>query len=170
MHVRRLTYSALLISLSVIATRFLSIQTPILRIGFGGIPILLIGLAFGPASGFVSGALADLVGFFSFGKGDFFPGFTVSAGLVGVIAPLILGKQRFNSSYRRLLLAVAISQVFTSLVLDTYWLTLLTGKTAAVLLPVRLLNQTVMIPLITGLVFALRRVLARFLPGSLTAE
>lgn len=160
---RRLTYSALLISLSVVATRFFSIQTPILRIGFGGIPILLIGLAFGPAWGFASGALADLVGFFSFAQGSFFPGFTLTAGLVGAIAPMLLGRQRLGSSYWRLFLAVALSQVVTSLILDTYWLTLITGKTAVVLLPVRLLNQLVTIPVTTSIVYGLRRVLARYL-------
>lgn len=160
---RRLTYSALLISLSVVATRFFSIQTPIVRIGFGGIPIILVGLAFGPAWGFASGALADLVGFFTFAQGSYFPGFTLTAGLVGTIAPWLLGKQRLSSSYGRLLLAVALSQVATSLLLDSYWLMLITGKTAALLLPVRALNQLVMIPLITSIVYGLRKVLSRYL-------
>lgn len=161
MTTRRLTYSALLIALSIIATRWFSIQTPVIRIGFGGVPILLVGIAFGPVWGFFSGALADLTGFFAFAQGSYFPGFTLTAGLVGTVVPLLLGRQRFSSSFLRLLVAVACSQVLTSLVLDTYWLTLLTGKTAAVLLPVRALNQIVMIPLTASLAFALRRLLAR---------
>ena len=59
---QRLTGSALL-ALSIIATRFLSIQTPIVRIGFGGVPIILAGLLFGPGWGFAVGALADLISF-----------------------------------------------------------------------------------------------------------
>jgi ECF transporter S component (folate family) len=158
---RKLTYSALLIALSVILTRFLSIQTPILRIGFGGLPILLAGLAFGPAWGFLCGALADLVGFFSFAQGSFFPGFTLTAGLTGAIAPLLLSERRLSSSYGLLFLSVGVSQVITSLVLDTYWITLLTGKAAGVLLPVRVLNQVVTIPLLASLTFGLRKALPR---------
>ncbi len=162
--IRRLTYSALLIALSVVATRLLSIQTPFVRIGFGGIPILLAGLAFGPIWGFAAGALADLVGFFLHPVGTYFPGFTLTAGLVGAIVPLILGRQRITSSFGRLLSAIAFSQLVTSLVLDTYWLTIILGKTAAALLPLRVLNQAIYIPVAASLVFVLRRVMGRFLP------
>lgn len=162
---RGLTYSALLIALSVVATRWLSIQTPIVRIGFGGIPILLAGLFLGPVWGFACGALADLVGFFMNPVGAYFPGFTLSAGLVGLIVPLILGKRRLISSYGRLLSAVAVSQLITSLLLDTYWLTIILGKTAGALLPFRALNQAIYIPVATGIIFVLRRVLRRFLPS-----
>lgn len=156
---QRLTGSALLIALSIIATRFLSIQTPIVRIGFGGVPIILAGLLFGPGWGFAVGALADLIGFFAFPTGAYFPGFTLSSGLAGAIAPLLLREDR-NCSFWKLLLAITISRIITSLVLGTYWVTILTGKTAWVLLPQRIINQVVNIPLTTMIVFALRKALS----------
>lgn len=157
-YTRKLAVMAMLLALSVIATRLLSIQTPIIRIGFGGIPIMLAGLIYGPAAGFSVGALADLVGFFGFPAGfAYFPGFTLTSGLVGTIAPLILGARRLTSSFWRLLVAIALSQVLTSLVLDTYWITLISGKTAFAILPVRIINQLVTIPVYAALLAALRQ-------------
>ena len=40
--------TALLIALDVILTRFLSIQTQFLRIGFGFLPVAVAGIAYGP--------------------------------------------------------------------------------------------------------------------------
>ncbi len=157
-YTRRLAVMAMLLALSVIATRLLSIQTPLIRIGFGGVPIMLAGLIFGPLAGFVVGVLADLVGFFGFPAGfGYFPGFTLSSGLVGTIAPLVLGERRLTSAFWRLLVAVALSQVITSLILGTYWVTLISGKTAFALLPLRVVSQVVTIPTYAVLLAALRK-------------
>ena len=48
---------ALLIALDVILTRFLSIQTQSLRIGFGFLPVAVAGIAYGPFWGAVTGAV-----------------------------------------------------------------------------------------------------------------
>ena len=39
---------AFLIALEIILTRFLSINTPIVRIGFGFLPVAMAGILFGP--------------------------------------------------------------------------------------------------------------------------
>ncbi len=160
--IRRLVICGLLMALSIIATRHLSVQTPIVRVGFGNVPIILAGILFGPGWGFAVGALADLVGFFSVPIGVYFPGFTLSSGLAGAIPPLVLGRTRLKSSFLRLFLAIGISQVITSLVLSTYWIYLTTGETAFALLPVRALNQAVSIPIYTTLIYALRRAVTPF--------
>lgn len=160
----RLVTAALLIALSVIASRFLSINTPILRIGFGWLPVLLAGMLYGPSWGFIVGALADFIGATLFPFGAYFPGFTLSAGLSGAILPLLLGRNRWKSPYWKLLVAVAVSEFVTSVVLNTYWLTIITGKTAFALLPVRGLNSAVMVPVKTSVLYALRQGLVRFVP------
>lgn len=160
----RLVTAALLVALSVIASRFLSINTPILRIGFGWLPVLLAGMLYGPSWGFLVGALADFIGATLFPFGAYFPGFTLSAGLSGAIVPLLLGRDRWRSAYWKLLAAIAVSEFTTSVVLNTYWLMIITGKTAFALLPVRGLNAAMMVPIMTSLLYALRQGLQRFVP------
>ncbi len=163
---KRLVTSALLVALSVIASRFLSINTPILRIGFGWLPVLLAGMLHGPGWGFVVGALADFIGAMLFPFGAYFPGFTLSAGLSGAIAPILLGRNRWRSPYWRMFAAIAVSEFTTSVVLNTYWLTIITGKAAMVLLPVRALNAAVMVPIMTSLLYAFRQAALRIIPRS----
>ena len=160
----RMVTAALLVALSIVASRFLSINTPIIRIGFGWLPILLAGLLYGPGWGFIVGALADFIGANLFPFGPYFPGFTLSAGLSGAIVPVLLGRDRWRSSYWKLLGAIAISEVVTSVILNTYWLMIITGKTAFALLPVRGLNAAVMIPVMASITFALRKGVLRFMP------
>ena len=160
----RMVTAALLVALSIVASRFLSINTPIIRIGFGWLPILLAGLLYGPGWGFIVGAIADFIGANLFPFGPYFPGFTLSAGLSGAIVPVLLGRDRWRSSYWKLLGAIAISEVVTSVILNTYWLMIITGKTAFALLPVRGLNAAVMIPVMASITFALRKGVLRFMP------
>ncbi len=160
----RMVTAALLVALSIVASRFLSINTPIIRIGFGWLPILLAGLLYGPGWGFIVGAIADFIGANLFPFGPYFPGFTLSAGLSGAIVPVLLGRDRWRSSYWKLLGAIAISEVVTSVILNTYWLMIITGKTAFALLPLRGLNAAVMIPVMASITFALRQGVLRFMP------
>ena len=44
----RLVIMAFLIAMEIILTRFCSINTPILRIGFGFLPVAMMGIMFGP--------------------------------------------------------------------------------------------------------------------------
>jgi len=155
--------AALLIALTVVASRFLSINTPIQRIGLSWLPVLIAGLLYGPLWGFIVGALADFIGATLFPFGAYFPGFTLSAGLSGAIVPWLLGR-RWPDSPWKLLGAIAISEIITSVILNTYWLTIITGKAAWAILPLRVSNAAVMIPVMTSIIYSLRKGLVRFLP------
>ncbi len=159
----RLVTVALLIAFSIVFRRFLSINTPIQSIGIGWLPILVAGMAYGPGWGFLAGALADFIGANLFPIGAYFPGFTLTAGLSGAIVPVLLGRSRWHSSYLQLLGAVAFSELITSVVLNTYWLTIITGKAAAVLLPIRVANAAAITVVISILFFALRPQIRRAL-------
>lgn len=77
---------SLMVALSIILTRFFSISTPTLRIGFGDIPVMLSGMFLGPVAGAITGLLADLIGFAINPLGPiYFPGFTISAALRGAL-------------------------------------------------------------------------------------
>lgn len=105
---KTLVASSLLTAISIILTRFFAVMVPLgglpaLRLSFGQIPIAITGILFGPIAGGVGGAVADLVGFMINPHGGvFFPGFTVSSILWGVIPGLIFKvvyKKKININF-----------------------------------------------------------------------
>ncbi len=151
---RILVFMSLLISLNVLLTHVIPvIQTDIVRISFGFIPLSLGSMLFGPFIGGIGGAVSDLMGMVIAPKGPYFPGFTLNAFLSGMIYGLFLYKK--PKTLPRIILAVLCVSVFINLGLNTYWLTILTGKGFLALLPSRIIQngittliQIAIIPLI----------------------
>lgn len=126
----------ILIAMDVILTRFLSIQLPTARIGFGFLPVAICGMMFGPISAMTAGVLGDLIGYFLWPSGGgYFIGFTISAGIRGLIFGYMLKTRGFK--HINIIVAALLTSVCLTLLLDTYWLTLLIGKGYMALLPSR---------------------------------
>ena len=149
----QLVIMALLVALEIILTRFLSIETPTLRIGFGFLPVAIMAILYGPWWTGGAGIVGDIVGMMLFPKAVFFPGFTLTAFLTGVLYGLILYKK--PATWNRTLVAVTVVNVICSLGLDTLWLSIMYGDSFLVLMPVRLLKTAIMIPLSTILIYLL---------------
>lgn len=141
---RVLIQVALLIALEIVLSRFLSITTPIVKIGFGFVPIAICGMMFGPVWAGVAGTVADLIGATLFPIGTFFPGFTLSAALTGIVFGLFQHKRK--RGWLQLMGAVAINCLGISLILNTYWLTILMGTPFLLLLPMRIVQNLIMVP------------------------
>jgi len=141
---RTIVHVALLIALEVVLTRFCSINTTIVRIGFGFVPVAVCAMMYGPVWAGCAGALADIAGALLFPTGPFFPGFTVSAALTGVVFGLFLVKKKESDAY--LVYAVLVNCVGISLLLSTYWLSVLTGTAYLNILPARVVQNLIMIP------------------------
>lgn len=141
---------AFLIALDVILTRFLSIQTQFLRIGFGFLPIAIAGILYGPFWGIVCGAVGDILGMIIYPSGAFFPGFTLTAALTGAVFGWILYNRKI--SVLRILAASAIVCIGLNLLLDTLWLDLMYGSGYFVLLPARIVKCVLNIPIYTVLI------------------
>lgn len=141
---RVLIYMGFYISLEIILTRFLSIQTPILRLSFGFIPIALAAIMFGPILGGVTAMLSDILGMIIFPQGVYFPGFTFSAFLGGAIYGVFLHKR--SNKVWRITVTVLIIAVGIDMGLNTLWLSMLTGKAAMVILVPRILKSLIMLP------------------------
>jgi ECF transporter S component (folate family) len=90
-----LVKAGLLAAISIVLTRVFSIMIPLggipaLRLGFGSLPIMIAGLLFGPIVGGLTGVVADLIGvMLNPMGGSFFPGFTLSAAMNGILAGLL---------------------------------------------------------------------------------
>lgn len=224
---------SLLTSMSIILARVMGIIVPIagfpaLKINFSTIPIVLSGILFGPVAGFMTGGVADVIGYLINPQGGaFFPGFTLSTALTGMIPGLIykiinkkesIKKINFNYinglfiiltslglvyafyakevltftngihfngqalhpaligliifavagyiilpfyitkaiykkdyiySFDKLYFTVSITQIITSLILNTYFLSILFGKGVLVFIPTRIVTNYIMIPVFT---------------------
>lgn len=161
--IHTLVMMALLIAMEVVCNRFLSIRTPIVTIGFGFVPIMLAAMALGPARGAIVGGTADFLGAMLFPIGPYFPGFTLSAALSGVIYGLLLHDRR--PRLRHAALAALLVNLVCSLCLDTLWLYLIMNTGVLALLPARLIKCAVMVPIQILLIQIAGRQLTSLLPN-----
>lgn len=142
---RKMVMIGFFIAIEIILTRFLSIQTPIIRFGFGFIPLSFSAMLFGPVAGAITGAVADIIGMMLFPKGAYFPGFTVSAALSGAIYGMYFYKRPKNLV--NIFLAVVTITLFVDLGLNTIWLSILTKKAVYAIMTPRLIKNLVTIPI-----------------------
>lgn len=156
----RIVIAALLLATEIVLTRFCSISTPIVRIGFGFLPIAMLGALLGPWWAAAIYALGDFIGAILFPTGQYFPGFTLTAFLSGMVFGLVLHKKAVT--YKRAFVTSCLVVLPFDLFLNTYWLTLLMGNAFWVLLPTRILKAILMIPVETFLIpLAYNRVISR---------
>ncbi|GFN35920.1 folate family ECF transporter S component [Tepidimicrobium xylanilyticum] len=155
LNTRNIAYYALLIGLNVVLTRVGSIRIgggglEIIRIGFGGFPIIFAGIVFGPVAGAIVGAIGDIIGMIISPIGPYMPHFTLNAALTGVIPGLIMMRCKdkdCKTSFINLFVAIAVGQVITSIVLWAYFMRTLFSIPLATILPGRIISQLVNIPI-----------------------
>lgn len=156
---QRLIMVAFFITLEVVFTRMLSINLPFLRIGFGFLPIAMVGIMFGPLWSGLAYTVGDVIGLLLFPPtAPPHPGFTLTAFLTGLVFGLVLYKKEVTM--KRTAVASFIVVIGLNLFLDTFWLTSLLGQGYLALLPARIIKcaaaiplQTILIPLIWNKMF-----------------
>lgn len=149
MSTRTITMGGVFVAASLVLTRFFGFMlfAGTVRISLGGVPLSMAGAILGPVAGTIVGAVADLVGAILFPQGAFFPGFTLSSALQGLIPGLIIYKAYQDKSTTkmaitiRVIIAMVISTVLISMILNTLWISILFGKGFLALLPGRLLTS-----------------------------
>ncbi|MBR0092090.1 MAG: folate family ECF transporter S component [Lachnospiraceae bacterium] len=141
---RKLVLLALLCALFIVLERFLSFNVWNMRIGFAFVPLALSGILFGPLPAAAVGAVGDILGMMLVPTGPYFPGFTLNAALTGAVFGLFLHKKQTKALIAG---AVSINQLLLSLFLQTLWISVTYGSPYAALLPVRLTQCLIMIPL-----------------------
>ena len=144
--VTKVTRIGLLIAVEIVLSRFLSISTPITKIGFAFIPLSMIGMMYGPLYGGIAGALCDFIGAILFPIGAYFPGYTLTAALSGATYGYFLQKGGAKSVAKVTAASLIINLVY-HLGINTYWTTLFTGKGYLALLPTRIFSNVVLLPM-----------------------
>lgn len=144
-NIKQLTRLALLLALEILLSRFLSISTPIVKIGFSFVPIVVAAMCYGPCAAASVYALGDFMGALLFPIGPYFPGFTLTAFLSGLTYGVLL--YRRPRSIAAAVTAVVIVTMILQLGLDSVWLTILTGKGFWAILPTRILKCAIIAPI-----------------------
>ena len=122
--IKTLVVLSLLTAMEIVLSRFLSVNTPTLKIGFGFVPIVVCAVLYGWAAAGATAALADFLGAVVFPIGPYFPGFTLTAALTGVVLGIFMHTKspRF---WRNMLPAAAINCFALSFGLNSVWLHML---------------------------------------------
>ncbi|TAH63959.1 MAG: folate family ECF transporter S component [Gottschalkiaceae bacterium] len=122
---RSLVGASLLTAISIVLTRVFSFMIPLaglptLRFGIGEVPLIISGILFGPLVGGLSGVIADLIGVMINLQGSaFFPGFTLSSILWGVIPGVLFSlirKNKFKINYN-IINGVVLTSIAVGIVL-----------------------------------------------------
>ncbi len=156
--VRTLAVAAMCIALNIVLTRYFSINTQFLRIGFGFLPVAVFSMLYGPIPGGIAAALADVIGYLLSPNGPFFPGFTLSALLLGLIFGLFLYKKELT--VWRVVVCCFVA-VFAIDALNTLWLSILYHYGILVILPQRLMQAAIKFAIESALLLVVAKGLER---------
>lgn len=163
---KKIILGALLLAMEIILSRFLSIKTPILTIGFSFVPAILCAIWLGPKWSILIAVLADLIGATLFPFGSFFIGYTVTTAVAATIYGFLLYKKE-EDTYTdkqfivRMILAVVLVTFIANIGLNTLWLSITTGKAFMVLMASRIVKELIMVPIKVILMLFLERVLRK---------
>ena len=97
-----------------------------LRIGFSSIPNQIVAYLFGPWIGACFGGAMDIIKWFINPTGEFFPGYTITAIVAGIIYGIFLYKRPVK--LWRVIAAETCVKVFCNLGLNTLWVMMTTGN------------------------------------------
>ena len=142
----------MLLALSVIFGFFKIPLSQVSEIRLQFLPVAAEGMLFGPLYGGILGGLSDILCYIVRPTGAFFPGFTVSAIIQGVIYGLMLRK---NQGIGRIIATQALDTVIISLILNPIWLMMLYRSGFIALFTGRLLKVLILFPINTALLAVL---------------
>lgn len=157
--IRTLAVCGVLLSLKLVLNLFTINISALLKIGLAYLPIAAAGMLFGPVVGGTVGALGDLLGYFIFPTGPYFPGFTLSAFLSGFVYGLLLYRRPVK--LWRTFTVKALITLLVSFLLNPLWLAMMYGKTFWAAVSVRALASFAELLPDTVVLYVLLRVIER---------
>jgi len=136
-----------------------------LRLSLTFMPVAWSAMLFGPVAGGLTGALGDIVGWTINPMGPFFPGFTFSAFVTGVIYGLFLYKREIT--WKRVFLASITMVLIVEAGLNTIWLSIMTGSAYKVLIGARIIKSIVLMPVQAFILYTTGYMVKKFIPAGM---
>ena len=164
---KKIILSAMLLAILLVLSRFLSIKSSLLVISFSFIPMMLAGIYLGPKYSTIIAGLGDLIGAILFPFGAYFPGFTLSAALMGLVYGLFLykkpGEERKDLKFIiQLILSSIIVLGGIKILLESSFLNIIYGKAYVAVVLSRVVTQSIMLPVQVITIFLLEKALRPF--------
>ena len=157
---RTITTAGLLLAIQMVLSSYGVIEvTDSLKISLAHLAIAPTAILFGPVVAGLQGALSDVLGFMLRPSGPYFPGFTLTAALLGIIYGMLLYKTRRVTW--QIIAARVIVCLFVNIALNTVFLTMLYGPSRLATLPVRVVKNLIQLPFDCILLYAMLQVLRR---------
>ena len=133
-------------AVDVVLARFVSFNVWNMKIGTGFIPVIVAAILFGPVAAGIVGALGDFIGAILFPIGTYFPAFTVTAFISGIIYGIFLHsvKNMQGKNAVRIMAAVLLDQFVLALFVNSYWISVLYGAPYKGLIATRVIQVLIM--------------------------
>lgn len=154
-----LVVTAMLIAMNIALSGMRVNLTPQMRISFGFLTNAITGMLYGPVVAATGGAIGDLLAYLIRPDGPYFPGFTITALLGGLIYGFFLYRRPI--SLPRAIAAKASVTFFLNVLLNTFWMVVLYGKSFTALFPVRLTQNLMLLPIEIALLYAVGKAVQR---------
>jgi ECF transporter S component (folate family) len=132
-------------AISVVLGYFTIVLGDYIKIGFATVANQFVYYLFGPVVGMFFGGALDILKYLIKPTGPYFPGFTISAAIGGLIYGSLLYKRPI--SLKRILIAELVVSIVCNMLLGTYWLTVMYGKGFFAILPMRVFKNLIMWPI-----------------------
>jgi len=115
------------------------------RVSLTFLPVVAAGYLSGPVGACVVGIIGDIVGSLLFPQGAYFPGFTLSAAINGLILGGFFYKAKSNITLKSFV-ANFIAILFVNVFLNTVWVSILYEKAFAVYFYSRVIKNILVYP------------------------
>ena len=160
---KKIILSGIMLALLIVLNRFVSIKTPLLVISFSYVPIMISAIWLGPKYSTLIAALGDFIGAILFPFGTYFPGFTLTAGLSGLVYGIFLYKNPEEKvESKKFIIKLIISNLLVLGIIEIFivsiWLNILYGKAYLVVVSTRVVTQVIMLPIRVITIFFLEKI------------
>ena len=130
-----------------------------LEIGFDFLTVAATGYLYGPWVAGLSGFATDVLGYLLRPNGPYFPGFTLSAILLGVVYGLFY--YRRPVSVRRIVCTKLCVMLLFNFFLTPLWLHLMYGQAFVILTQIRIVKNLIKFPVDVALAYLVLRLARR---------
>ncbi|MBR5287753.1 MAG: folate family ECF transporter S component [Clostridia bacterium] len=155
-----LTTVGVLLAIQMLLSSFGVFQlTESVKISLAHLALAPTAMLFGPVAAGIQGALSDFLGYLLKPTGPYFPGFTLTAMLLGIIYGMLL--YRTKRSLWQIILARVIVALFLNICLNTVFLAMLYGPAQWAALPLRATKNFLQLPIDCVLLSAVCRAVSR---------
>ncbi|MBB5335466.1 folate family ECF transporter S component [Pectinatus brassicae] len=152
--------SGIFMALTIIFTHIFAIQTPFMRFSFGFLPIAVYAINAGSFKTAIMAGLADILGCLLFEPGLYYPGFTISSIITGLIYGYFFSRK--NITLPVMGGCFLLTFLLVDLFLNTFWLTQLYHKAATVFLYGRFIKGIVLLPIHIWLFYIIYKVIIKY--------